>query len=209
MRLLEGAFIEASRREVADAGGRGAERPRRLRRVVRGAGGEWPRPARSAVSLARRGSPAAEMRWFLLQEVGRRGRLRRPGGADPGQAAGSAKLELARNYWDEMGRGNAKGMHGPHAGERSRRISTLVPRSAAWSGSRSRSANMMVALATNRRYAYQSIGALGVIELTAPGRAALVNEGLRRLGVSGEAAPLFRAARHARREALAMRGTPR
>jgi hypothetical protein len=23
------------------------------------------------------------------------------------------KLELARNYWDEMGRGNAKGMHGP------------------------------------------------------------------------------------------------
>ncbi len=25
----------------------------------------------------------------------------------------SAKLELARNYWDEMGRGNPKGMHGP------------------------------------------------------------------------------------------------
>ena len=24
-----------------------------------------------------------------------------------------AKLELARNYWDEMGRGNVKGMHGP------------------------------------------------------------------------------------------------
>ena len=23
------------------------------------------------------------------------------------------KLELARNYWDEMGRGNEKGMHGP------------------------------------------------------------------------------------------------
>jgi hypothetical protein len=23
------------------------------------------------------------------------------------------KLELARNYWDEMGRGNPKGMHGP------------------------------------------------------------------------------------------------
>jgi hypothetical protein len=23
------------------------------------------------------------------------------------------KMELARNYWDEMGRGNPKGMHGP------------------------------------------------------------------------------------------------
>src|SRR3546814_3920198 len=27
------------------------------------------------------------------------------------------KLELARNYWDEMGRGNAKGMHGPMLGD--------------------------------------------------------------------------------------------
>ena len=30
--------------------------------------------------------------------------------------------------------------------------------------------NTMIGLATTRRYAYQSIGALGVIELTAPGR---------------------------------------
>ena len=43
--------------------------------------------------------------------------------------------------------------------------------------------NLLVALAANRRYAYQSVGALGVIELTAPDRAAQVNEGLRRLGV--------------------------
>ena len=31
--------------------------------------------------------------------------------------------------------------------------------------------NMMIGLAANRYYAYQAIGALGVIELTAPGRA--------------------------------------
>jgi hypothetical protein len=41
----------------------------------------------------------------------------------------------------------------------------------------------MAGLAANRRYAYQSIGALGVIELTAPERAAAVSKGLRRLGV--------------------------
>ena len=29
------------------------------------------------------------------------------------KAPTQAKLELARNYWDEMGRGNPKGMHGP------------------------------------------------------------------------------------------------
>jgi len=38
---------------------------------------------------------------------------------------------------------------------------------------------------------YQSIGALGVIELTAPGRAVRVNEGLRRLRVSPKARQYF------------------
>ena len=51
--------------------------------------------------------------------------------------------------------------------------------------------NLMVALAWNRHYAYQAIGALGVIELTAPGRAKHVNAGLRRLGVNGGARRYF------------------
>jgi pyrroloquinoline quinone (PQQ) biosynthesis protein C len=40
-----------------------------------------------------------------------------------------------------------------------------------------------LAMAVSRRYAYQSIGALGVIEMTAPGRVSKVNEGLKRLNV--------------------------
>ena len=44
--------------------------------------------------------------------------------------------------------------------------------------------NLMIALATNRHYAYQSVGCLGVVELTAPDRARAVAEGLRRLGIS-------------------------
>jgi hypothetical protein len=44
-------------------------------------------------------------------------------------------------------------------------------------------ANTMAGLAANRRYAYQSVGALGVIELTAPDRSAAVAAGLKRLGV--------------------------
>jgi hypothetical protein len=42
---------------------------------------------------------------------------------------------------------------------------------------------MMIGLARNRRYAFQSIGALGVIEMTAPTRAGYVDRALRRLGV--------------------------
>jgi hypothetical protein len=43
--------------------------------------------------------------------------------------------------------------------------------------------NMMVALAHHRRYAFHSVGALGVIEMTAPTRAGYVDRGLRRLGI--------------------------
>jgi hypothetical protein len=51
--------------------------------------------------------------------------------------------------------------------------------------------NLLVALAANRRYAYQSLGALGAIELTAPGRATKVDKGLKRLGFEGEARRYF------------------
>jgi hypothetical protein len=43
--------------------------------------------------------------------------------------------------------------------------------------------NTMIALARHRRYAFHSVGALGVIEMTAPTRAGFVDRGLRRLGV--------------------------
>ena len=49
----------------------------------------------------------------------------------------------------------------------------------------------MTAVAMNRRFTYHSVGALGVIELTAPGRAEHVNAGLKRLGFGGEARRYF------------------
>lgn len=94
-----------------------------------------------------------------------------------------AKLELARNYWDEMGRGNAKGMHGPML---ARLVETLgvAPSidTTAWESLAL--ANAMTAMATNRYYAWHSVGALGVVELTAPGRSAMVAQGLRRIGLT-------------------------
>jgi hypothetical protein len=95
----------------------------------------------------------------------------------------AAKLELARNYWDEMGRGNAKGMHGPML---SRLVQTLGVEPAiettVWESLAL--ANAMTAMATTRHYAWHSVGALGVIELTAPGRSAMVAQGLRRIGLT-------------------------
>ena len=93
------------------------------------------------------------------------------------------KLELARNYWDEMGRGTLAGMHGPMLDALvgtlgvNPRIENTVWESLAL-------ANAMTAMASIRSYAWHSVGALGVIELTAPGRSALVAKGLRRIGLS-------------------------
>lgn len=95
------------------------------------------------------------------------------------------KLELARNYWDEMGRGQQRGMHGPMLDAL---VETLavnpVIENTVWQSLAL--ANAMTAMATNRRYAWHSVGALGAIELTAPGRSAMVAKGLRRLGLSGK-----------------------
>jgi hypothetical protein len=93
------------------------------------------------------------------------------------------KLELARNYWDEMGRGNLAGVHG---GLLDALVETLEVRpsieATVWESLSL--ANAMTAMATSRRYAWHSVGALGVIELTAPGRSACVAAGLKRIGLS-------------------------
>lgn len=131
-----------------------------------------------------------EMKWFVEQEAAGEAGFDDLVALAQLKTPTQAKLELARNYWDEMGRGNAKGMHGPmldalvHALKLTPRIETTVAPSLALG-------NIMVGLATNRRYAYHILGALGVIELTAPGRAAKVSEALRRLKVSAKARHYF------------------
>jgi hypothetical protein len=124
----------------------------------------------------------AEMRWFLTQEVAGEAGFDDLVALTQVKMPEQAKLEMARNYWDEMGRGAAKGMHGPMLGRLAKTFGikptpeTTVPEALALG-------NLMVALAFNRRFAFQSVGALGVIEMTAPTRVGFVNDGLRRLGV--------------------------
>lgn len=99
------------------------------------------------------------------------------------------KLELARNYWDEMGRGQRSAMHGPMLTALADTLGVEMDDDPVWESLAL--ANLMTALAFNRRFAYQSIGALGAIELTAPRRSALVNAALKRLGVEGPARRYF------------------
>ncbi len=127
---------------------------------------------------------AEQMTWFIQQEVAGEAGFDDLVALTQVKLPTQAKLELARNYWDEMGRGNEKGMHGPMLGVLAQELGIemkgyreIVPESLALG-------NLMMGLAVNRRYTYHSIGALGVIELTAPDRAKCVYQGLKRLGVS-------------------------
>jgi hypothetical protein len=123
-----------------------------------------------------------EMSWFLHQEMAGEAGFDDLVALSQLKLPARAKLEMARNYWDEMGQGTEGGMHGPMLARLGRSLPQPAP-PAVWESLAL--GNLMVTLATHRAYAYQSIGALGVIELTAPGRAQQVNAGLKRLGFEG------------------------
>jgi len=125
---------------------------------------------------------AEQMRWFLLQEVAGEAGFEDLLAMTQVKMPVQSKLEMARNFWDEMGRGREKGMHGPML-ERLAAYCELSPTPETVVAESLALGNTMIALAHHRRYAYHAVGALGVIEMTAPTRAGYVDKGLRRLGI--------------------------
>jgi hypothetical protein len=190
MRILEGGFVERERAAIA---ARAATAPSDAAGFV-----DWFQALeangpgqgdRLFPYLAERAA-RDEMRWFLAQEIAGEAGFDDLVALTQVGFPVQAKLEFARNYWDEMGRGNRKGMHGPMLHDLALALEVApVVALTVWQSLALN--NLMVALATNRRYAFHSVGALGVIELTAPGRAVQVNAGLKRLGVPAKARHYF------------------
>ena len=181
MRKLEGRWIDAERAAIAD---RAAAAPTDAEGFI-----AWfedlspngPGQGDALFPWLAEYASLDELRWFLEQEIAGEAGFDDLVALTQVKLPDRAKMELARNYWDEMGRGNMAGMHGPMLDALAQRldihavIETTVPESLAL-------ANTMVAFATARRMVWHSVGALGVIELTAPARSAAVAAGLRRLG---------------------------
>ena len=104
---------------------------------------------------------------------------------------GSAKLELAKNFWDEMGNGDPAAVHTvlhqrlvaalamPQRARAEQSLATLER--AALTG----------LLATNRYLQPELIGALGLLELQAGPRCRLVLAAFDRLGAPAEAYPFY------------------
>ncbi len=182
MRVLEGGFIEAFRAEIAPAA---REAPSDVEGFI-----AWFEALQQSGPgqndplfdwLAETADPG-QLRWFLRQEAAGEAGFDDLVAMTQVKLPPLPKLELARNYWDEMGRGAEGGMHGPML-ERTTLGLELNPTidTTAWQSLAL--ANTMTAFATTRRYVYHSIGALGAVELTAPTRVGKVAAGLKRLGV--------------------------
>lgn len=131
-----------------------------------------------------------DMCWFLRQEAAGEAGFDDLLAYTQVQLPIRPKLELARNYWDEMGHGKPKAMHGAMLANVVSELG-LDARIDSTEWQPLALANTMLGMAASRRYTYHSIGALGAIELTAPTRVKRVSEGMRRLGMSGRVRAYF------------------
>jgi len=104
---------------------------------------------------------------------------------------GSAKLELAQNYWDEMGRGIPDRVHTELHHKLSQALGlSPPPRKVQLTGALERSVLSGV-LATNRWLQPEMVGALGLLELQAGARCRRVVTALRRVGAGEDALDFY------------------
>ncbi len=105
--------------------------------------------------------------------------------------SGSAKLELGKNYWDEMGQGDAAGVHTVLYEDMVAAIGMPhVPRDVLPVTALERAA-LGGLLATNRWLQPEMIGALGLLELQAGPRCRTVLQAFDRLGAPAGAYPFY------------------
>lgn len=185
MRQAEGAWIEADRAAIADWAAEAPTDPNAFVAWFEALMEQGPGQGDALFPWLAEEARRDEIKWFITQEVAGEAGFDDLVAMTQIKMPPRAKMELANNYWDEMGRGNIRGMHGPMLDALAQTLQ-IRPTIEATAWESLALANTMVAFATTRRYAYHSVGALGVVELTAPGRTRLVAQGLRRLGFSNK-----------------------
>lgn len=105
--------------------------------------------------------------------------------------SGSAKLELGKNYWDEMGQGDPEGVHTVLHDRLVKAVQMpRVPREEMPVPALERAA-LGGLLATNRWLQPEMLGALGLLELQAGPRCRLVLQAFDRLGAPEDAYPFY------------------
>lgn len=106
--------------------------------------------------------------------------------------SGDMKLALAENFWDEMGLGKLDDMHTIMFGQSTAHTRPILERrgvdvAGAVPAEALKNGNLLLMYALRRRYAPRLLGALTILEHTAPYRFSRTVRGLRRTGVPEEA----------------------
>ena len=105
--------------------------------------------------------------------------------------SGPAKLEMAVNYWDEMGNGELEDVHTELHHDMARALGLEPPHREFEATASLLRAALGGLLATNRHLQPEMVGALGVIELQAGPRCRRVLTAFDRLGLPEEARPFY------------------
>ena len=185
LRELEGAFLDNECAAIAAQAATAPDEPRAFMQWYENLRDTGPGQNDPLFPWLAERATMDQVRWFLAQEVAGEAGFDDLVALTQLKLPVRAKLEMARNYWDEMGRGKASAMHGPMLDRLARELNvSAIDEPIVWEATAL--SNLLIGRAANRHYAYQSIGALGAIELTAPGRAAYVDAALTRLGLSSK-----------------------
>jgi hypothetical protein len=189
-RKLEGTYLEALRLAVQPLTTGASGNTEHFVRWFEALAAVGPGQGHTLFDWLAQRATLAQMRWFLTQEAAGEAGFEDLLAYAQVKLPARPKLECARNFWDEMGHGKQSAMHGQML-DNMVHVLGLQPDidSTVWESLAL--ANTMVGLATTRRYAYHALGALGVIELTAPARVKQVSAGMRRLGLDGRVRAYF------------------
>ena len=113
MLRLEGGFLEELREEVIDEAAAAPTDPDGFIAWFEDLKQTGPGQGDPLFPWIAEGASRDELRWFLEQEAAGEAGFDDLVALTQVKLPTRPKLELARNYWDEMGHGQAKGMHGP------------------------------------------------------------------------------------------------
>ena len=97
---------------------------------------------------------------------------------------GEVKMEMASNYWDEMGRGKPQAVHTHLFHQLIKDLSIPAPDAGELPWEVLSGINLMIWSCIHRRNAFRAQGVLGAVELLAPQRCTRVVHGATRLGIS-------------------------
>ncbi len=182
-RMIEGRYLEALRTSIAAMVPQHISSPDHFVRWFESLAEFGPSNHHPVFDWLANDATLTQMKWFLTQEIIVETGFEDLIGCTQLGLPEQAKLECARNYWDEMGRGKVGATNNVLLSRMIEGLSLQPSIDTTVSESLARS-NTMLALATTRRYAYHSLGALGAAELTASQRTAKVSLGMQRLGLS-------------------------